>query len=970
MAESYKIDYIKSLSIDETQQLLFNVLQKKGLEELTAVKDHCITAKQSAAFSPLRLLFVIFEERLGGMTDADVKSLADTIQALVTEYPSTGIHIVSKSPITNGFRTKLESNNKTIQFVYVGRDELIALIDDVFPDYWRHDDVELIQYENDFKKLIEEDTNLRKFSFSADKYKQKLNFFIEPQLFSKYEDKKTGTLVRKRNNVETLVLSHESLIIDGMNGSGKTTVLKRIGIRLIENNGLTKAGKKALPIFLTAQEILKANSQIRNLILSKVQTLIGEAGMQELTDKYEVHILIDSIDELDDKQEDILVELSSLCKKYGIKYYIATRNSEALPLSSSATLPVYNIARFNLEQIKNFLVSFFSNDEEKTSSLLDALRENRIIERLPITPLTLSLITILYEEKDLEIPATISDIYDNFNALIVGQAVVSNKIELIDVSFRERILSVYALRLMEAPTHEPLTEDEFIQYFVDFFANKSYTIKGGTIEDALYYLIHNTGIIFLKDHKYVQFCHNSYMEYYTAREIFNHSRAKEYLLVENFFDANWQNAAIFYAGMSKDMPDFLKLILKKVSGANTLSHYFSGILGCGYLIQALYTTDNKMRKDIVLEALSMSLKIINIFKKLASDNPEMYKIYKLPILTIVNFVYFYESFNSITLSAPLKMAFNELYEKFKSLSPNAPMTEYSSLGFSLFELAFTLDSKRINDQEGLSLLLDNKRILTDPNLTLLADFSLSFLNKTNYSELQTKLRKAVTSLSAVHKALVETPIAKLRFTPLDTINPQKKVKLVVEGKTDARIIEHAFMVLTEGHDPYWTIVPGGPADGKSSASGVRSTLEYSYPLVSDEDIIIGIVDHDAAGLKEYHYLNHDFVEISKGCVKKHKDANIYILTLPIPGEMEHYIQSKQEFNFFAIEHYFGHELLEQNKMVSETGLENILSINDGRKTTFATVICDDNIPEHYKYFMDLFHKIDEITGVSVRYVLM
>lgn len=56
-----------------------------------------------------------------------------------------------------------------------------------------------------------------------------------------------------------------------------------------------------------------------------------------------------------------------------------------------------------------------------------------MIDRLPMTPLTLSLISILFEETEFEIPATLSDIYDNFNTLIIGKAVVSTKIEFIDI---------------------------------------------------------------------------------------------------------------------------------------------------------------------------------------------------------------------------------------------------------------------------------------------------------------------------------------------------------------------------------------------------------------------------------------------------------------------------------------------------------------------------------------------------------
>ena len=76
---------------------------------------------------------------------------------------------------------------------------------------------------------------------------------------------------------------------------------------------------------------------------------------------------------------------------------------------------------------------------------------------------------LLYDENDYEVPATITDVYDNFNGLIIGKAVVSHKIELIDVSFKERILSLYALKLLQTETHAPLTRDEFINYFKDYY---------------------------------------------------------------------------------------------------------------------------------------------------------------------------------------------------------------------------------------------------------------------------------------------------------------------------------------------------------------------------------------------------------------------------------------------------------------------------------------------------------------------
>ena len=119
-----------------------------------------------------------------------------------------------------------------------------------------------------------------------------------------------------------------------------------------------------------------------------------------------------------------------------------------------------------MNKLRNLYQTFFLGENSKTESLLDALREKqKLSKRLPITPLTLSLISILYEENNLEIPATIADIYDNFNSLIIGRLTVSSRIEFVDISFKERILSLYALHLLEKEQHIPLTKEEFFYLF-------------------------------------------------------------------------------------------------------------------------------------------------------------------------------------------------------------------------------------------------------------------------------------------------------------------------------------------------------------------------------------------------------------------------------------------------------------------------------------------------------------------------
>lgn len=959
---SEKIDSLKKLDSASIVTLLCDLLKKMGFAEIHQNED-CISCVQEGILGRSTFVFLTFPFKMSGIVAGDYKQYASIITSIRDKYSANQICLYSTNTISKGFQESLNVQLGAIKVTYVGRDELINLIDKSFPEYWRHDDRSLVKYEKYVLDRICQDSELRKLKFPQEKYSKLLDIFIEPLLTRYYEDPKTKTATQKKYSVDELVEHGESSVIEGQAGAGKSTLLKQIVRKEIESNA-SKTGKKSYPIYLTSLEIFKANFSIGNAIRIQLGNYT-EAPLSELSQKYEMQIFIDSIDEFEEEQKKILDELASIEKKYKIKYYIASRNADALIMKTNAKLSNFAIRRFNLEQVKRFLTAFFSGDDAKASSLLDAIRGNQMLEKMPITPLSLSLMSILFEENEFEVPATVSDIFDNFNTLIIGKAVVSSKIEFIDASFKERIISIYALRLLNTPTHIPMKKEEFISFFQKYYEGKSLPIRKGTLEDVLMYLIGNTGILYLKDGSWVAFTHDAYMEYYAALEIFKHVRGRETDLVTNFFEPNWQSAAVFYGGMSKDMPEFLRSIKDKISNSKNINEFMSSIFGAGYLLQALYQTDNILRKEVILEALNLSLKNLQIFKMMATDNSSVFKNYKLPILHLINFVYFYESFNSITLGEPLSMAFDDKYKDFEHTK------DYGD-GYSLFELAFTLDSRRINNQVPLSkLILNTPEVLKDPSLHILAEFSMMLLGKDKYKDFILELKKSSSKLSDVQRTLVTVPMSKMRFTPLDTIHKKSNVTLFVEGKTDAIVLEHAYMVLTNGELPYWNIQTAGSSQDRGSCEQVAQTLNQSYAhwKNSQDHIYIGVFDHDNAGIGSYNGRLEKVFEEDKKWIKKHSEAEIYAVCIPVPGEMDQYLQEKQEFNFFEIEHYFGHKFLLENDMLKDTSLNDIYEIKDstGVKTDFAKKIKNETDPEVFQHFALLFRLIDEIAGVSVVY---
>lgn len=964
-----KISKIEGLSPDDLKKVFIKIIEQIGFCELTTLQENIIQCSQINPLGKTSQCFLLISSHLTG--SVDMEEISMLIHEVQNKSNSNTISIVSPFHISNGFKREISKLQENISIEYIDRDKLIKLIDDHYKDFWRHDDQILLRYENDYKEKVSNDNQLRRLQLPSEKYNRLLSIYISPTLSTLVEDPKTNTIIRKKADINSLLLDNKPTLISGLSGSGKTALLKNIGLEIIKRNTNGKS-LRTIPFYIFSMEFLENDFDIVKIIRFKMDKYLQGIDLKDITKEYSIQILVDSIDEFDkDYQERILKDLHELYKKFGVNYFIGTRESDKLnDLSNSEDLRSFEIARFNTEQIERFVSNFLS-DDNKTNNLLDALRENKILERLPITPLTLSLITILYEETDFEIPATITDIYKNFNTLIVGRGVVSSKIEFIDISFKERILSVYALHLMDdVEHHKPLSQTEFIDFFVDFFQDKTLPIKEGQLRDVLEYLIANTGILYIKERQWVAFTHDSYMEFYAALEIFNYNRELEPKLIENFYDLQWQNVAIFYAGMTKDMPDFANKVLNKIKHTSKWFDLLACVQGGGYIAQALYLTDNNIRKDIVLSVLDVVLECNEWQKKIATDQSTIFKNYKLPIIHLINFLHFYEMFNSITLAEPLQLSFNELKDKYRQIvedNSNGDKSQLPALGFKLLELAFTMDSKRINRSQPLEDILLNEHILKDPNLYILADFSLSLMGKNKYKDVRNEIKRKFSLSTDIRSKLVDDNTSRIRFSLLDTIQPNRKVKILVEGKTDVTILEHAFMVLTNGSIPYWKASMATSNGTTGSSASVSRAVATAVSFKDDYDTIIGLFDHDAAGLKEYRYLQHDFNEKKVDYIKKHKEGSVFLLTLPIPDSMCQYLQQKQEFNFFEIEHYFGHDFLQKYDMLKTTPIADIFTINEKKKANFANMITQISDINIFNKFIDLFKAIDEICHVEINY---
>jgi hypothetical protein len=377
-------------------------------------------------------------------------------------------------------------------------------------------------------------------------------------------------------------------------------------------------------------------------------------------------------------------------------------------------------------------------------------------------------------------------------------------------------------------------------------------------------------------------------------------------------------------------------------------------------------TAEKIREKALLLALMLSQKTLDGLKMLIHEKSNFFGGMSLIDIYLMNQAILYRGFNSVTLKTIITKVFDDLYSSFSLIKEKND--DWYSNAYQLFSLSIILASERINNQEPINRLFSTEHILQDPIMFMLFDAAVMELDLDNKKELKHKFSKKRLQLAETIKFYIENPANKIRGTVYDRIDANKTVKIFTEGITDPKILEKAFKILTGGKAPYWNIKSiGGPSGGATMLGKFLTSAEAS---LDDGEIYIGIFDNDEKGFSEFQGLKSeketDDFEILHVCLKKHKRKEIYAFRLPIPPERQNYVQEKQVFKFFELEHYFTNEYLEKYKMLKATPIEGIFEIG-GSKSKFADIILKETDKTVFHDFYYLFREIDEITGKTIEY---
>jgi predicted NACHT family NTPase len=314
-----------------------------------------------------------------------------------------------------------------------------------------------------------------------------------------------------------------------------------------------------------------------------------------------------------DAQRQLVGEILEFGNQYKrSKIVIATRPTGIMSIPG---FRAWILQPFNRQLTNKFFEKWFAKRPILKDRILQDLKNHDLVEKVPPTPIVLTLMAILVEQQEnVELPANLSELYQMFTDLLLGKWSLDRRINtMFNANVKAYLINEIAVYLHRNKLIT-LASDIVRAIVTDIIVRKGWQYDP---DQVFAELLEGESLLYKNDFGEVGFRHSSFQEFFVARKMLDeHMSPSE--IIERFNDRWWQSPIYFYAGLKKDNATLLPLIAKQIQ-TKDLESFWPAFWHFGYLLQASYTTDIEVREQCLLLLIR---ECAGAMEK-AIENPEM-----------------------------------------------------------------------------------------------------------------------------------------------------------------------------------------------------------------------------------------------------------------------------------------------------------------------------------------------------------
>lgn len=378
----------------------------------------------------------------------------------------------------------------------------------------------------------------------------------------------------------------------GAPGSGKSVLLSKLTLDMFhqesERSLKSRESLTQIPVLVKALSIREVASAAGLLERVLPANLPPDTGVSAL--------MVDGLDELAwDERAPTVERLAAWTDELGAPLVISARTSEAAR-GLLVDFDTFEIEPFSIGQA----VRLFTRLVQQQKHLAN-LRESiaRFQEKIPMTPLSLSLLIRLVEDLG-EIPASIAELFDRFADLIVGRYDKDRGIQVIfEYWLKRQFLAAVAFEALLDHGRTQLSGDEFAGFVRDF------ATKYGLAEEQLDTFlreIERAGVLACGEQ--VAFVDRSFFEFFAATYLSQKRDEIEdvdTLVADLYFSNTASEVAVFYVGLKRELPE--RTLDAVLTGPRDEPYAAADRFMVGRLLQAAWGTPAALKERGMLEGI-------------------------------------------------------------------------------------------------------------------------------------------------------------------------------------------------------------------------------------------------------------------------------------------------------------------------------------------------------------------------------